>query len=222
MATPTRNDEPLRVFVVDDHPVVRQGLCDLLRGSSEFEWCGDAATIRDALARIEEVAPSLAVVDLSLDGRSGLELIGTLHDRWPDLGILVLSMHEESVYGGRALQAGARGYLNKTASGDEILQALRDLGNGRVHLSRRAAESAMHPPSRSGGARSGDLSALTNRELEVFESVGQGLGTRQIADKLNLSIKTIESYRERIKEKLDLRSAPELVARAVRYRIEGE
>jgi DNA-binding NarL/FixJ family response regulator len=218
----SHTDTPRRVFVIDDHAVVRRGLCDLLRGANDLEWCGDAATIGEAIARIEELEPSLAVVDLSLDGRSGLELIRTLHERKPTLAILVLSMHEESIYGERALRAGALGYLNKTASGEEILQALRDLAEGRVHLSRRVAETAMQRQSHGDGGNGTGLAALTDRELEVFEAIGQGLGTRQVANKLNLSIKTIESYRERIKEKLGLRNAPELVARAVRYRIEGE
>jgi DNA-binding NarL/FixJ family response regulator len=221
MADVSARPESLRVFVIDDHEVVRRGLCDLLRGAPDLEWCGDAATGRDALQRIAELEPDLAVVDLSLDGRSGLELIRILHDRDPELGILVLSLHEESIYGERALRAGALGYLNKTASGEEILQTLRDLGGDRVHLSRRAARAALHRTSREGEAAQSALEILTDRELEVFEAIGQGLGTREVADKLSLSVKTIESYRERIKHKLDLRTAPELVARAVRYRIEG-
>lgn len=128
-----------RVFVVDDHAVVRQGLCDLLRSAPDLEWCGEADNAGDALRRVDDLAPGLAVVDLFLDGRGGLELVESLRERRPGLGILVLSMHEEDFYAERALRAGALGYLTKTASGTEILQALRDVAKGHVHGLRRSS-----------------------------------------------------------------------------------
>lgn len=220
MPAPPRHTEPSRVFVVDDHAVVRQGLCDLLRGAPDLAWCGDAANARDALERIEKLEPDLAVVDLALDGRGGLELVEDLRSRKPGLGILVLSMHDERLYAERALKAGALGYLHKTASGDEILQALRDIVGGRIHLSGHATQTALRRGLRGDDAGRSGLDRLTNRELEVFEAIAEGLGTRQIAEKLSLSVKTIESHRERIKHKLDLRSGTELIARAVRWRLE--
>jgi DNA-binding NarL/FixJ family response regulator len=209
-----------RVFVVDDHAVVRKGLCDLLRGAPDLAWCGEAADAQDALRRIEELEPDLAVVDLVLDGRGGLELVESLRGRRPGLGILVLSFHEEELYAERALRAGALGYLSKTASGAEILQALRDVAKGRVHLSRRATEATLRRAARGGDLRRSSLDTLTNRELEVFDAIALGLGTRQIAEKLSLSVKTIESHRERIKRKLGVQSGPELIAQAVRWRLE--
>jgi DNA-binding NarL/FixJ family response regulator len=215
-----RDPDPARVFVVDDHAVVRQGLCDLLRGARDLEWCGEAANSPDALRRIEQIEPDVAVVDLMLDGRSGLELVENLREHQPQLGVLVLSMHEEDLYAERALRSGALGYLSKTASGDEILEALRDVARGHVHLSRRVTSAALRRAARGDGIGRPAPDALSNRELEVFEAIARGLGTREIAERLNLSVKTIESHRERIKRKLGVRSGPELIARAVRWMIE--
>jgi DNA-binding NarL/FixJ family response regulator len=211
-----------RVFVVDDHAVVRQGLRDLLNGALDLAWCGEASDAPEAIRRVEALEPDLAVVDVALDGRSGLELVESLLARRPRLGILVLSMHEEEIYAERALRAGALGFLNKTASGAEILQALRDVASGRIHLSVRATEAALRRSVRAGGAKRAAFDALTNRELEVLESLAAGLGTRRIAEKLSLSVKTIESHREKIKRKLGLQSAPELIAHAVRWKLERQ
>lgn len=209
-----------RVFIVDDHAVVRQGLCDLLRGARNLEWCGEAANAPDALRRIEQLDPDVAVVDLVLDGRGGLELVENLRKRRPRLGILVLSMHEEAFYAERALRAGALGYLNKTASGDEILAALRDVANGHVHLSRRATSAALRRATHGDDIGRPAHDTLTNRELEVFEAIARGFSTRQIAERLDLSVKTIESHRERIKRKLGVTNGSELIAQAVRWRLE--
>lgn len=209
---------PSRVLIVDDHAVVRQGLKQLIGSESDLAVCGEAETAREALEQIEALKPDMAVIDLSLKDSNGLELIKDIRVRFPDLPTLVLSMHDEGFYGERVLRAGGRGYVMKEEAADKVLAAIRCVLSGEIYLSSRLASKMLS--SLAGGH--GELSespvhALSDRELEVFELIGHGLGTRQIAEKLHLSVKTIESHRENVKKKLSLADATELVRQAVRW-----
>ena len=209
----TSKDKPrrARVLIVDDHPVVRRGLAQVLGGTDDLEFCGEAETAADALQAVVDIGPDVAVVDLALKGKGGLELVKDLHARHPDLPVLVLSMHDESLYAERALRAGARGYIMKDGRMEQVVQALRDVLAGRVYLSQRMTSRLLGRLT-GGGAANGEspISALTDRELEVFEMIGRGLATRDIADGLHLSVKTVDTHRENIKRKLNLATATEL------------
>jgi len=207
-----------RVLVVDDHPVVRQGLRLLIDHEPDLEVCAEAETAADALQAVAAHGPDVAIVDLSLKGASGLGLIKDLRVRHADLPVLVLSMSDEGVYAERALRAGARGYLMKEAATDEVLTALRRVLDGGVYLSdamasRLLAQFVRGVPSDGGSA----VDRLSDRELEVFGLIGHGLGTSEIARRLHLSPKTIETYRAHIKRKLNLADATELLQHAICY-----
>ena len=212
-----------RVLVVDDHPVVRQGLRLLIDHESDLEVCAEAETVADALEAITKHKPDVAVVDLSLRGTSGLELIKDIRVRHADLPVLVLSMSDESVYAERVLRAGARGYLMKEAATDEVLTALRRVLDGGIYLSDAMASRLLAQLVRGVPADGGSpVGRLSDRELEVFGLIGRGLGTSDIARRLHLSPKTIETYRAHIKQKLDLADATELLQHAIYYVRESE
>ena len=209
--------ERIRVLVVDDHPLVRQGLEHLINQSTDLVTCGLAADADEALAMVEAACPNVAVVDLSLAGGSGLDLIGELGKKWPELPILVLSMLDETVYAERALRAGARGYIMKGEEIDEVLDAIRRVTAGKRYLSPRlrpqlaSLASAMTPGPMS------PLDRLSDREFQVFELIGRGLATRDIAKTLGVGVKTVETWRYRIKEKLGVKAAHEMVHFAIRW-----
>jgi len=207
-----------RVLVVDDHPVVRQGLRLLIDHESDLEVCAEAETVADALEAITKHKPDVAVVDLSLRGTSGLELIKDIRVRHADLPVLVLSMSDESVYAERVLRAGASGYLMKEAATDEVLTALRRVLDGGIYLSDAMAPRLLAQLVRGVPADGGSpVDRLSDRELEVFGLIGRGLGTGEIARRLHLSPKTIETYRAHIKQKLNLADAAELLQHAIYY-----
>ncbi|MFO8013487.1 MAG: response regulator transcription factor [Phycisphaerae bacterium] len=207
--------ERAKVLIVDDHPVVRRGLAQVLDGTDDFAFCGEAETAADALRAVAETDPDVAVVDLTLKGKGGLELVKDLHQRHPDLPVLVLSMHDESLYAERALRAGARGYIMKDGRMEEVVQALRQILGGRVYLSPRMTSRLLGRMTAGGqGDADSPISTLTDRELEVFEMIGRGMGTRDIADRLHLSVKTVDTHRENIKRKLNLDGATELYRHA--------
>jgi len=207
-----------RVFIVDDHPIVRKGIADLLRQAPDMEVCGDAATIEDALRKIAELAPELVVVDLSLPGAGGLDLLKDLSLRHPELKAVVLSMHDETLFAERALRAGARGYVMKQEAVNELETALRRVLDGKIYLSPAMSERLLHLLARGKAPSDGSpLERLSDRELEVFEMIGRGMATREIARKLHLSVKTIESHREHIKGKLALPTAAKLVQHAAQW-----
>ncbi len=205
-----------RVFLVDDHPVVREGLTALIDCEPDLHVCGAASSAEEALPAIRRLRPRVAIVDLSLDGRSGLELVAALRSACPGVAVLVLSVHDELLFAERCLQAGARGYLMKEQTIGEILAAVRQLLAGKVYLSGPMTERLLervaggHPPT-----SSVPIAALSEREREVFLLIGRGLGTAEIAGRLNLSVKTIESHRIAIKQKLNLKTGMELVRCAV-------
>jgi len=211
--------KPARVLLVDDHPIVRHGLCQLLRQEEDMAVAGEAGSASEALELVQKDMPDIALVDISLEDVNGIELIKTLLHRHPDLPVLVLSMHDENVYAERALRAGAKGYVMKQEASDTVVTAIRAVLSGEMYVSREIA-SRMLEEFVGGlggeGCRFG-VDRLSDRELEVFEWLGMGLSTSDIAAKLGLSVKTIETYRAHIKEKLKLKNATELVHHAVHW-----
>jgi len=208
-----------RVVLVDDHPLVRERLAELINREADLEVAGEAEDRHQALELIEGTRPQLAIVDLSLKSSLGLELIKDLQVRHPDLPVLVVSMQDESVYAERCLRAGARGYITKQEASRRVMQAIRRVLEGGIHVSEAVAHQ-MLSRSVGRGARqdpASPVSRLADRELQVFELIGKGHSTRQIGDLLGLDIKTIETYRARIKDKLDIRDAPELLQRAIAW-----
>lgn len=209
-----------KVFVVDDHPIVRQGLSLLINQEADLSVCGEAEEMHSALHAIAAANPDILIVDISLNGPDGLELLKNARIASPRLPVLILSMHDESIYAERALRAGANGYIMKQEATEKVLVALRRILSGEIYVSDRIANSMLqhyvrgsHPAERS------SVSELTDRELEVFRLIGEGHGTRQIAEALHLSVKTVESYQAHIKEKLSLRSGRELVQHAVQWTV---
>ncbi len=208
------------VFVVDDHPIVRQGLTLLINQEADLAVCGEAEEMHSALSAIQATRPDILVVDISLNGPDGLELLKNIRLTSPRLPVLVLSMHDESIYAERALRAGANGYIMKQEATEKVLVALRRILSGEIYVSDRIANSMLrHYVRGTGSSEHSSISDLTDRELEVFRLIGEGHGTRQIAEALHLSVKTVESYQAHIKEKLSLRSARELVQRAVQWNV---
>ena len=205
-----------RILIVDDHPLVRTGFAQLIGDCPDLEVCGEAGDVAEALRQIEHTRPDLAIIDLSLAGGSGLDLIERIRARDRDLLMLVASMHDETLYAERVLAAGARGYINKQEAQDRIIQAIRQVLAGKVFLSQTMTERLLNnmvdqPDSRR------NIDSLSNRELQVFLLIGEGQPTGQIAGRLGLSIKTIETHQANIKRKLGLESAHELHQRAIRF-----
>jgi len=204
-----------RVLLVDDHPVFRTGLASLIRVEEDLEVCGEAADAGQALLLIERDAPDLVVMDMTLPGRSGLELIKDVRCVSPRLPMLVISMHDETVYAERVIRAGGRGYMMKQAGPDKVLAAIRRVLAGAVVVSE--AMSAHILDGMAGVAGPGSLSALTDREFEVFSLIGRGLEPQEIADSLHLSIKTVDTHRASIRRKLGLKNGTELIHRATKW-----
>lgn len=204
------------VFVIDDHPIVREGLAQLINREPDLVVCGEAEDAYGAIKAMESLKPDIAVADISLKGADGIELIKNLKMRLPALPVLVLSIHDESLYAPRALRAGARGYIMKQEATENVLVALRRVLNGEIYLSERMANKMLQQLVGI-GSTTGRFSVdrLSDRELEVFRLIGQGHSTRRIAEELRLSIKTVESYREHIKDKMTLNDASELVQHAI-------
>ena len=206
-----------RVLVVDDHPVVRQGMAQLIGHEPDLEVCGEAASAPDALKAISACRPDVAVVDLSLKGVSGLELLKDIKVRHPRLPVLVLSMADENIFAERALRAGARGYMMKEEAAEKVPDAIRCVMSGRIYLSDAMSSRLLHQFVDGRTEAGSAVDSLSDRELEVFQLIGQGLGTGEIARRLHLSPKTIETYRAHIKEKMNLESATELLQHAIQY-----
>lgn len=208
-----------QIMIVDDHPLVRAGFAQLIADTPDLKVCGEASDMATALKLIESISPDLAIIDLSLASGSGLDLIEHIKARDSDMLMLVASMHEESLYAERVLAAGARGYINKQEAQDKIIQAIRQVLNGKVYLSQHMTERILNNMVSSSEDKR-DIEALSNRELQVFEMIGQGFATSKMAEQLNLSIKTIETHQAHIKKKLNLSSAHELTHRAIRWILE--
>ncbi len=205
-----------KIFVVDDHPVMRRGYSYLIGAEMDMEICGEAESARGALEQMGEASPDLALVDLTLKGMGGLELIKRLQAQYPDVRVLVVSMHDETLYADRTLRAGARGYIMKDEVESAIVKAIRRVLDGGVYVSDAlSTKILLQYTGAVPGKGDSPLDRLSDRELEVFESMGRGYGTREIAERLALSPKTIDSYRSRIKDKLAIDRNSELTRRAV-------
>jgi DNA-binding NarL/FixJ family response regulator len=214
-ASPT---ETKRILLVDDHPIVRQGLAEMVDHEPDLIVCGTAEDRHQALDQIEKLAPDLVVLDISLKESNGIEVLKDIKVPYPKLLVLMLSMHDETLYALRALRAGASGYVMKQEPADIVLDSIRRVLNGEIALSQNMEKRMMKQLVGGRAARTGSpLEDLSDRELEVFRLIGKGYSTRQIAQELHLSIKTIESHRAHIKEKLNLRNATELVQHAIQW-----
>jgi DNA-binding NarL/FixJ family response regulator len=208
------------IFVVDDHPMLVLGLREIIDQEVDLNFCGHAATSSKAISAIQEVKPDLAIVDISLKQGTGLELIKQLKALDPDLRLLVCSMHDETLYGERALRAGAQGYINKEEASERVVEAIRCVLSGRIFLSERMSDRLLQRAAGHPQVEPTIEDRLTDRELEVFELLGRGLTTREIAENLRLSVKTIEAHRQKIKIKLGLENSNELVQHAVQWHVE--
>jgi len=205
------------VFVVDDHPLLRQGLALLINREPDLTVCGEAANTQDAMKAIAAKRPDILIVDISLNGPDGLDLLKALRSSYPDLPVLILSMHDETIYAERALRARANGYIMKQEATEKVLVAVHRILGGDIYLSERMSNKLLHQYF--SGASVDTNSRLSDRELEVFRFIGEGCSTRHIAEKLHLSIKTVETYQAHIKDKLSLRSGRELVQYAIQSKI---
>jgi DNA-binding NarL/FixJ family response regulator len=208
-----------KILIVDDHPLVRAGLAQLIGDCPDLEVCAEAADMAEALKQIDSTNPDLAIIDLSLAGGSGLDLIEHIKARNRNILMLVASMHDETLYAERVLAAGARGYINKQEAQESIIRAIRQVLGGKVYLSEAMTERMLNGMVEA-RAEKRNIDSLSNRELQVFELIGQGVPSGQIASQLNLSIKTIETHQAHIKQKLGLSSAHELNQHAIRWIME--
>jgi DNA-binding NarL/FixJ family response regulator len=207
-----------RILVVDDHPITRYGLIQLLNREPDLEVSGDVATASEALAVIRLVCPDIVLADITMPGKTGLDFLKDLKLQYPRLPVLVVSMHDESIYAERVLRAGARGYLMKSEGGEKLLEAIRQVLCGQVYVSKAMSAALLdlltRPRPQSRQATPG---ALSDREFEVFQLIGQGFSTKHIGERLNLSVKTVDTHRQHMKQKLKLRTGAELIREAVRW-----
>ncbi|MDP6358638.1 MAG: response regulator transcription factor [Planctomycetota bacterium] len=206
-----------RIFVLDDHPILRQGMALLVNQQDDLVICGEAEDALTALNSIESSQPDLMIVDISLKGTNGIDFIKRCLDKHPDLPILVLSMHDESLYAERALRAGARGYIMKKEATENLLEAIRVILNSGVYLSKCVSDRMEEDWLKPGQRPKGPLERLSDRELEILEQIGRGRKTRIIAEEFGLSVKTVEAHREHIKAKLKIDSANELLRYATQW-----
>lgn len=212
-----------RIFLVDDHAMFREGLRQLIDREPDFIVSGDAADVEEALKGIGDLLPDLVITDISLSGTSGIDLIKTLKSRHPELPVLVVSMHEETLYAERALRAGAMGYVMKQEPAKAVKAAIRKVLGGDIHLSEKMASAMLGKliHKRADEKPVSPIESLSNRELEVFRMLGEGKTSREIAGELDLSIATINSFRNRIKEKLNFKNSTELILHAIYWVREG-
>ena len=208
-----------RILIVDDHPVVREGLAMRISRHADLEVCGNADDVAAALQLVATTNPDVAIIDIALKTGNGIDLIKRIKARNDSVRMLVWSMYNETLYAERALRAGAMGYINKEHATDKIIEAIRRVLDGKVYLSEPMADQILHRAVGRGSERveRSPVEGLSDRELEVFQLIGQGLDTHQVAEKMRLSAKTVETYRARIKEKLNLSSGPELIRRSVQW-----
>jgi DNA-binding NarL/FixJ family response regulator len=207
-----------KIYIVDDHPVMRDGLVELISKSPELTVCGESSTAEDALERIPETAPDLVLIDLSLPGMSGMDLVSALKARRPDIRMLVLTMHDEALYAERAVREGARGYIMKHQVARDVRTAIQTVLAGDFYLSSKISKDLLEAALAAKPASSDDPeAALSDREREVFRHVGKGLGASEIARTLGINVKTVETYQARIREKLGLKDSAQVFQRASRW-----
>jgi DNA-binding NarL/FixJ family response regulator len=208
-----------RVLVVDDHPIFRDGISQLINHQPDLHVCGGVCSAAHALSAVEEFKPDILVVDISIQGTNGIELMKSIRAQHPTLPALMVSMHDENTYAERALRAGARGYIMKEAEPEKVIEAIRRVLGGGLYLSEAIGGRLLDTFLKGRGDQVGTsaVDQLSDRELEIFRAIGEGRGTRDIARSLFLSVKTVETHRAHIKEKLNLQTAPELVRAAVEW-----
>jgi DNA-binding NarL/FixJ family response regulator len=209
--------QPARLLVVDDHPIVRLGIRQMVSADADLAISYECDSAEAALQKLRDAVMDLAIVDLSLKGGGGLQLIRAMREAAPELLVLVLSMHDEALFAERALKAGARGYIMKQEAVVSLVHAIRQVLSGRIYLSEQMSQRLLHRIGHGAQAPRGGLDLLTDRELEVFEMIGRGLTTAAIADRLSVSVKTVETYRSNIKSKLDLKDSLELLRYATSW-----
>ena len=215
----SRDRRPGRIFIIDESPVVRQGLIQIISGREDLQVCGEARNSDEAIRLIARTNPDLVIIDIAIEGVGGIDLIKALKSRYSALEILVLSDHDESMYAERSLRAGAGGYIMKREASQTVLKALLAVIEGRQYLSERMKEEILGKISRENPDDGLGVEKLSNREFEIFQLIGKGLGNRNIAEKMNISVKTVENYRERIKSKLNFDNSQALVQFAVQWMI---
>jgi len=207
-----------KIFIVDDHPIVRKGLSQLINQEADLVVCGEAASAQSALETLKKLKPDLAIVDISLKGVDGIELIKQMKVRYSNLPVLVVSMHDESLFAERALRVGARGYIMKQEAIEMMMEAIRKVLRGELYISERVSATIVKKfIDGKSESTSSPEELLSDRELEVFQLIGQGIGTREIAEQLHVSVKTVEAYRANIKEKLSLKNGTELLKHAMHW-----
>jgi DNA-binding NarL/FixJ family response regulator len=206
-----------KILLVDDHPLVREWLANLINEQSDLRICGEASNAPQAFQMIGTEKPDIVIVDISLEGGSGIELIKDIKVAHPDVAMIVLSMHDESLYAERALRAGARGYIMKREATKKILQAIRSVLDGKLYISDKISDAMTEKFVEGRPAASSPVEQLSDRELEVFQLLGRGYSTRQIADHLHVGFKTVQTYSARLKEKLNLDNATQLLHEAIRW-----
>ena len=216
---PAATQEKRRVLIVDDHPIFRDGISQLINQEPDLMVCGGACSTPQALSAVEELKPDVMVVDISIHGANGIELMKCVRAQHPKLLALMLSSHDENVYAERALRAGARGYVMKSAPPEKVVEALRRVLDGRLYVSEALGSRLLRSSLEGRGSPRTDspIGNLSDREIEVFRAFGEGKTTREIADALHLSAKTVETHRARIKDKLNIQTAPDLIRRAVEW-----
>jgi DNA-binding NarL/FixJ family response regulator len=216
-------DAKKKILIVEDHPIFRWGLSELINQEPDMAVCGEATSASGAWKAIERLDPDLIIADITLENSDGIDLTKDIHRRGKTIPVLILSMHDQFLYAERALHAGARGYIMKQEAMESVVTAIRQVLAGKIYLNDQVKDQILfNLADRPAGNGRTSIDRLTDRELEVFRMIGKGFSTREIASKLHLSIKTIGTYRERIKEKLNLKHANELVRHAVHWEKTGE
>jgi len=208
-------------MIVDDHPIVRRGLRELVEDELDLIVCGEVGDVDDALEQLADARPDLVLVDLSLRNGHGLDLIEKIRSRYKHVKLLVLSMHDDLLYAERALRCGAAGYVNKQDPPERLVEAIREVLQGQICVSDEVADVLLRRLSSGQSLQEDPVASLTNRELEVFELIGRGLSVKQIAARLDISSKTVEAHRDRIKAKLNVGNSLEVSRRAMQWTLEG-
>ena len=206
-----------RLLILDDHPMMREGLAQLINNENDLTVCGEAGTGLEAIDLVAKQKPDLVLADISLPDKSGLEVIKELRSFHPDTAVLVISMHDESLYAERVLRAGARGYIMKQEGGKKLMEAIRKVLGGQIYVSEKMSSTLLESLSGQTGKSKSPIEQLSDREFEVLQLLGQGKGTSEIATQLHLSVKTVDAHRANIKRKLNLQTASELMRYAVRW-----
>jgi DNA-binding NarL/FixJ family response regulator len=214
----TTSENNKKIFIVDDHPIVRDGLITIINHDKDLAVCGEADEPQEALKAISELRPDVVIVDITLKNSDGIELTKSIKALYPKLPVIVLSIHDESIYAERALRAGAQAYLMKEVVSDNIVTAIRTVLSGEIYVSNTIGKKMLRKlAAGKAGTIGGPMDSLSDRELEIFRLIGQGYKPSKIAKSLHLSVKTVETYRARIKEKLNLADADELLRYAIRW-----